>query len=102
MDRMIDYYKSADSYSEMLRGQQTDAFTPHIELFEQFANPNDSIIDVGCRVGTITLLLREAGFNAIGMTFPRDSYPPSQVYFARLIFRTPRHFLATSTCLSVP
>lgn len=66
MSRMPSYYKTSESYAEMLRSQKTDVFTPYIELFKQFANPNDPVIDVGCGVGTSTLLLRQAGFKAIG------------------------------------
>jgi 2-polyprenyl-3-methyl-5-hydroxy-6-metoxy-1,4-benzoquinol methylase len=92
VDRMTDYYRSADSYSEMLRGQQTDAFTPYIELFEQFANLNDSIIDVGCRVGTSTLLLREAGFNAIGIDVSERFLPSESGIFCTADFQNAEAF----------
>jgi SAM-dependent methyltransferase len=92
VDCITDYYKSADSYAEMLRGQQTDAFTPYIELFEQFANQNDSVIDVGCGVGTSTLLLRHAGFNAIGTDVSEMFLPSESGIFCTADFQNAKAF----------
>jgi SAM-dependent methyltransferase len=66
MSQMLDYYRSSDSYAEVLRNQPTAMFTPYVNLFKRFVKIDDSVIDVGCGVGTSTLLLRQAGFAAQG------------------------------------
>lgn len=77
MNSMPDYYRSSQSYAEMLRAQDTEVFTPYINLFKQFINPGEPVIDIGCGVGTSTLLLREAGFEAVG-TDVSDLFLPCQ------------------------
>jgi SAM-dependent methyltransferase len=66
MSQMLDYYRSSDSYAEVLRNQPTAMFIPYVNLFQRFVKINDPVIDVGCGVGTSTLLLRQAGFAAQG------------------------------------
>jgi SAM-dependent methyltransferase len=60
----------------MLRDQQEGNFVPYINLFNQFADPDGPIIDIGCGVGTSTLLLRRNGFQAIGTDVSERFLPP--------------------------
>jgi SAM-dependent methyltransferase len=66
MSQMLDYYRGSDSYAEVLRNQPTAMFTPYVNLFKKFVKVNEPVIDVGCGVGTSTLLLRQAGLAAQG------------------------------------
>ncbi len=87
MINMPDYYKTSDSYAQMLRNQDLDVFKPYIELFKKFAKPNGSVIDIGCGVGTSTLLLRQAGFDATGTDVSEKFLPTEKNKFCVVDFQ---------------
>lgn len=83
MSRIADYYKTSDSYAEMLQDQQTGVFVPYVELFKKFVNPDGPVIDIGCGVGTSTMLLRQARFEAIGTDVSERFLPSkSEIFYA--------------------
>jgi SAM-dependent methyltransferase len=84
---MSDYYRSSDSYAEMLRNQQVDLFVPYIQLFNQFVDPDGPIVDIGCGVGTSTMLLRRNGFQAIGTDVSEKFLPPELNAFRVIDFQ---------------
>jgi SAM-dependent methyltransferase len=64
---MIEYYKSSDAYAEFLRATDKSEYEFYIEMFRQFVPTGDGqILDIGCGVGTSTMMLRQSGFDAIG------------------------------------
>ncbi len=78
MSQMLDYYRGSDSYAEVLRNQSTAIFTPYVNLFKRFVKVNEPVIDVGCGVGTSTLLLRQAGFAAQGSDVSQKFLPTDE------------------------
>lgn len=87
MINMPEYYKTSDSYAEMLRHQDVSVFTLYIDLFKKFASPGGSVIDIGCGVGTSTLLLRQAGFDAMGTDVSEKFLPASKDKFCVVDFQ---------------
>lgn len=87
MTNMPEYYKTSDSYAEMLRNQNLSVFTPYIDLFKKFADPSGAVIDIGCGVGTSTLLLRQAGFDAMGTDVSEKFLPDSKEKFCVVDFQ---------------
>ncbi len=67
MERMIEYYKSSDAYAAFLQACDKSEYDSYIRLFRRFVPVTEGrILDIGCGVGTSTLMLRECGFEAIG------------------------------------
>ncbi len=87
LNSMPEYYKTSDSYAEMLRNQDVNVFSPYINLFKQFASPDSSVIDIGCGVGTSTLLLRQAGFDAMGTDVSEKFLPATKDRFCAVDFQ---------------
>lgn len=87
MTNMPEYYRTSDSYAEMLRSQNVNVFLPYINLFKQFANPDSPVIDIGCGVGTSTLLLRQAGFDAMGTDVSEKFLPATKDKFCVVDFQ---------------
>jgi SAM-dependent methyltransferase len=65
-DSMLDYYNNSDSYAKMLAGQDVSSYQPYAELVKRFIPSNAEMIDVGCGIGTSTLLLVESGYKILG------------------------------------
>lgn len=87
MSQILDYYKNSDSYAEMLQNQSKEVFTPYVNLFQRFVNMGDSVIDIGCGVGTSTLLLRQAGFEATGTDVSQKFLPTDEDIFCTVDFQ---------------
>ncbi len=82
MTNMPAYYNASTSYAEMLRKQDINVFNLYIDLFKKFVSPGSSVIDIGCGVGTSTLLLRQEGFDATGTDVSEKFLPNTTVNFA--------------------
>lgn len=87
MINMPEYYKNSDSYAEMLRNQDLSVFMPYVDLFKKFAKPSGSVIDIGCGVGTSTVLLRQAGFDAMGTDISEKFLPATKDKFCVVDFQ---------------
>jgi SAM-dependent methyltransferase len=51
----------------MLVDQEPAAFSAYVAAFARWVSPRARVLDVGCGVGTSTRLLRDAGFDAVGV-----------------------------------
>jgi len=71
-------------------------FGPYIDLFLQFVQPKNRVIDVGCGVGTSTLLLRRAGFQADGTDVSDRFLPPGQEGFYAVNFQNAENIASNS------
>jgi SAM-dependent methyltransferase len=100
MNQMPDYYKASEPYAEMLRSQTTEVFMPYVELFKQFVNRSGAVLDVGCGVGTSTLLLRQAGFDATG-TDVSERFLPSEPNVFHVVDFQNAEGISSSTYLAV-
>ncbi len=87
MINMPEYYKTSDSYAEMLRNQDVSVFMPYIDLFKKFVTIGGSVVDIGCGVGTSTLLLRQAGFDAMGTDVSEKFLPAGKDKFCVVDFQ---------------
>lgn len=88
MNNMPEFYKNSDSYAEMLWNQDVNVFLPYIDLFQKFASPGSSVIDIGCGVGTSALLLRQAGFDAMGTDVSEKFLPAIKDKFCVVDFQS--------------
>lgn len=67
MERMIEYYTASDAYAEFLQRCDRAEYKPYVDMFRHFVKPAEGqVLDVGCGVGTSTVMLRHRGFEAIG------------------------------------
>ena len=75
MERMIEYYTASDAYAEFLQRCDRAEYKPYVDMFRHFVKPAEGqVLDVGCGVGTSTVMLRHRGFEAIGADVsPRSS-----------------------------
>jgi SAM-dependent methyltransferase len=93
---MSDYYRQTAEYAEMLANQNIDSYQPYIDIVRKFLPPNNIFLDVGCGIGTSTLLLSEAGFRAIGTDVSHRFLPAPEGTFKVVDFQDAREIISES------
>jgi SAM-dependent methyltransferase len=84
---MLKYYKNSDDYAEMLAQQDVNSYQPYVEIVKRFLHPNAKMLDVGCGIGTSTLLLAEAGFQMLGTDVSHRFLPAPEGTFKVVDFQ---------------
>ena len=66
--RLKEFYATSDIYLEhLVAHEEPDYFQDYLRLVEAEVPPGSRVLDVGCGTGFSTLVLSQAGFQAVGM-----------------------------------
>jgi 2-polyprenyl-3-methyl-5-hydroxy-6-metoxy-1,4-benzoquinol methylase len=85
--QMTEYYRNSDDYAEMLANQDVHSYRPYVDIVSRFLQPNAKMLDVGCGIGTSTLLLAKAGFQVLGTDVSHRFIPAPEGTFKVVDFQ---------------
>lgn len=88
---LTEYYQTTEAYADYLRALDKREYESYVDLFARFVAPADGpVVDVGCGVGSSTMMLRARGLAATGTDISELFLPSGEPGFEVVDFTDAR------------